>query len=227
MIGRCRASPARSSSATSRLGGREGPVHAADEIADELRRHRELPVGEELDQHRRQQRVVRRLEPRHRRRAEPAREVGQRAAASAPAARGRSPSGCRRPPRDGCRGGRAPPRPRRSPRQPVDVLDRERRVAGQRGEIEAAAAIAAGCRAPLRAAQTCARWVLPAPCGPGHRQPPRRPGRPAVDLRQRQRVRRRDEEVRPPERRPRRQVEHELPRARSRRPPSSGGTCPV
>ena len=188
VIGRCRASPARSSAATSRLGGRERAVHAADEVADQLRRHRQLPVGEELDQHRRQQRVVRRLEPRHRRRA--AAGSRDRAARSASAPARSRPLTIRLPPpaarwlqrwKSASSAVARPPASRSTSSTASAASPRQRREVERRP-----APPPAGSRAPLRAAQTCARWVLPAPARPGHRQPPARPGRPAVDLRQRQ-----------------------------------------
>ena len=177
MIGRCRARPARSRSATSRLGGGEGAVHAADEVADEAGRHRELAVGEELDQHRGEEVVVRRLEAGDRRRAEPAREVGERdrparrrlAAADhqAAAAGGEVVAEVEERHLGGAVAG-----------QPVHVLDGERRVRRQGGEVERRRGRARIARpAPRR--PDVREMGLARALRPGDGQPSARPAGPA------------------------------------------------
>ena len=188
-----------------------------------LGRHCELAVGEELDQHCGEEVVVRRLEAGDRRHAEPAREVGEHdrparrrlAAADHQASAAGGEVVAEVEERD--LGGAVAS-------QPVHVLDGERRVRRQGGEVERGEV--AEDRRPAPRRPDVGEMRLARPLRPGDGQPAARPAGPRLDLRQCQLVRGRDEEVGPPEGGTRGEVEDELAR-RGQGAPSSGGRRPV
>ena len=110
--GRRPASDARSRAATTASAAADERSMRLTQPVDQPRRHRDLAVGEELDEQRREQRVVGRVELGDGRRAEPAGEIGKPDRPARRRPRARLPSGFRRRRRDGCRGGRASPRRR-------------------------------------------------------------------------------------------------------------------
>ena len=184
----------------------------ASKPGDQRGRHGNLAVGEQLDQHRRQQRIVGRgdLHARpsppcglpDRAAAAPSRAAGSRR--SAAAARLRRRRGCAdetaRPRPRACRP--APRHPPPPPRPPPPAPGTAARVSDARADHRAR---------PARRPKPAPDAILPAPGGPSSSIRPLRPVRSRrVERRQRQRVGGRNEEILAPQRRARGQIEGQL-----------------
>ena len=190
--GRCwRMASWSSRSTTARAPANERSIRVARKLHEALV-DQKLTVGEELDQHRAQQRLIGRRQRHHRQGLEPRGEVTDRRPSSwTGAVRVVNSTNARSSRARLRRWNSARSSKLRSEMSSITSAP----VASAEGSVSSDSARAARKRAPAVAAQIAARWLLPEPSGPASDDGARGPVREALDQRKRCRIGRPAEEI--------------------------------